>query len=53
MDNLIIYCSCLQNANLEIIKNLNYIPVGLKNNDFSKEWLRDNTKENISKKNQT
>ena len=51
MDNLKIYCSCLQNANLEIIKNLNYIPVGLKNNDFSKEWLRDNTKENISEKN--
>jgi hypothetical protein len=51
MDNLKIYCMCLQNTNLEIIKNLNYIPVGLKNNDFSKEWLRDNTKENISKKN--
>ena len=51
MDNLKIYCMCLQNSNLEIIKNLNYIPVGLKNNDFSKEWLRDNTKENISEKN--
>jgi len=51
MDNLKIYCSCLQNTNLEIIKNLNYIPVGLKNNDFSKEWLRDNTKKNISEKN--
>ena len=51
MDNLKIYCMCLQNTNLEIIKNLNYIPVGLKNNDFSKEWLRDNTKENISEKN--
>ena len=51
MDNLKIYCSCLQNTNLKIIKNLNYIPVGLKNNDFSKEWLRDNTKENISEKN--
>jgi hypothetical protein len=32
-------------------QNLNYIPVGLKNNDFSKEWMRDNTKENISEKN--
>ena len=38
MDNLKIYCMCLQNTNLEIIKNLNYIPVGLKNNDFSKKF---------------
>ena len=41
----------LNNENLETIKSLNYIPVGLKNNNFSNEWLRDNTKENISKKN--
>ena len=37
--------------NLKFIKDLNYIPVGLKNNDFSSEWLRDNTGQNISKKN--
>ena len=36
--------------NLKFIKDLNYIPVGLKNNDFSSEWLRDNTGQNISKK---
>ena len=41
----------LYNSNYEIIKNLGYIPVGLKNNDFSKNWLRDNTLNNISKKN--
>ena len=40
----------LYNSNYEIIKNLGYIPVGLKNNDFSKNWLRDNTLNNISKK---
>ena len=51
MKNLSIYCMALNNLNLDIIKSLEYIPVGLKNDDFSKEWLRDNTLENISKKN--
>ena len=41
MTKLSMYCMALQNENLETIKNLNYIPVGLKNNDFSEEWLRD------------
>ena len=41
----------LNNENLETIKRFNYIPVGLKNKNFSKEWLRDNTKDNISEKN--
>ena len=27
----------LKNENLKTIKSLNYIPVGLKNNDFSSE----------------
>jgi len=44
MKKLSIYCMALKNENLETIKSLNYIPVGLKNNDFSNEWLRDNTK---------
>ena len=51
MDNLKIYCMCLEDSNLSIVKNLNYIPVGLKNKNFSKEWLRDNTNDNISHKN--
>ncbi len=51
MTKLSMYCMALNNDNLEIIKSLNYIPVGLKNNNFSDEWLRDNTNENISKKN--
>ena len=41
----------LNNSNLETIKKLRYIPVGLKNKDFSNEWLRDNTLINISEKN--
>ena len=45
------YCMALNNENLEMIKSLNYIPVGLKNKNFSDDWLRDNTKDNISKKN--
>ena len=51
MKNLKIYCGCLNNSNLSQIKKLKYIPVGLKNNDFSKDWLRDNTLINISEKN--
>ena len=51
MDNLNIYCMSTNNENLEIIKNLNYIPVGLKNNNFSNEWLTDKSGENISHKN--
>ena len=42
---------CTDNNYLEIIKKLNYIPVGLKNKNFSNEWLLDNTLDNISDKN--
>ena len=51
MKNLEIYCMCLNNSNLSQIKKLRYKPVGLKNNDFSIEWIRDNTLQNITKKN--
>ncbi len=51
MKKLSIYCMALNNENLSTIKNLNYIPVGLKNKNFSSEWLRDNEGENISEKN--
>ena len=51
MENLSIYCMALENSNLDTIKNLKYIPVGLKNKNFSSEWLRDNTLTNISEKN--
>ena len=42
---------CIFNRHLLKIKALNYIPVGLGKDNFSNEWLRDNTKENISYKN--
>ena len=51
MEELTIYCMSTNNKNLNFIKELDYVPVGLKNNDFSDEWIRDNTGLNISKKN--
>ena len=51
MHNLKIFCMCLDNSYLETVKKLNYIPVGLKNKNFSDEWLLDNTLINISEKN--
>ena len=51
MTNLRMYCLSIYDHTLPIIKSLGYIPVGLGNNSFSKEWLRDNSGENISYKN--
>ena len=51
MNKLDIYCMSLYNSSYETIKNLGYIPVGLKNTNFSENWLRDNTLNNISNKN--
>ena len=51
MENLKIYCISMSNSHLDKIKKLNYIPVGLGDGKFDKEWLRDNTLENISYKN--
>ena len=51
MDFLKIYCMSLNNNHLETIKKLGYTPVGLNKGQFSNEWLRDNTDENISHKN--
>jgi len=45
------YCLCLHNRTLPIVKKLGYVPVGVGNDKFSDEWLRDNTLENISFKN--
>ena len=50
MKKLSMYCMAINNSNFQKIKELGYIPVGLKNDDFSREWLRDNTLINISKK---
>ena len=51
MQNATMYCLCLHNNIFSIIKNLGYIPVGLGGDNFSDEWLRDNTNKNISHKN--
>jgi len=51
MTDIDLYCMCLYEHHISNIKELGYIPVGLGNNKFSKEWLRDNTDQNISKKN--
>ena len=50
MDNLKIYCMCIEDSYLKTVQKLNYVPVGLKNKNFSNEWLLDNTLNNISKK---
>jgi hypothetical protein len=46
-----IYCLGLDNNLYEEIKKLGYVPVGLGDNNFSSEWVRDNTGDNISLKN--
>ena len=51
MNNATIYCHSLHNKMLKEIQNVKYVPVGLGSGKFSKEWLRDDTLENISYKN--
>ncbi len=51
MNNFHMYCLSLSDNDYSSIKNLNYIPVGLGNQDFNSNWLRDNTEDNISDKN--
>lgn len=46
-----IFCISIFNKNFKQLKNLNLIPVGLGDNNFSKEWLNDKVGQNISKKN--
>ena len=47
MDYITIFCMSLNNDHLNMIKSLGYNPVGLNKGNFSKEWLRDNTGDNI------
>jgi hypothetical protein len=44
MKRLKMFCLCLNNQHLEQIKQLNYVPVGVGNENLSSEFLRDNTK---------
>jgi len=49
--NLRMYCISINPLHLDMIKKLDYIPVGLSDNFFTKDWLSDKTEKNISDKN--
>ena len=51
MKNLSMFCLSLYGEHLNNLKKINQIPVGLGENNFNNEWLRDNTKQNITNKN--
>lgn len=51
MNNLKMFCLTMNSSHLNFIKDLNYIPVGLGTDPFSKEFFTDNTGPNIAKKN--
>lgn len=51
MNNLNIYCLSIYPVQFNLFKKLKYIPVGLGKNNFSDDWLKDNTGNNISIKN--
>lgn len=51
MKNLSMYCLTMRNADFNIIKSLEYFPVGLGDKIVSKDFLRDNSLDNISSKN--
>ena len=51
MEKLQMYCLAIDDSLKKKIRELNYIPVGLGDNQFSDGWLRDNTGINISNKN--
>jgi len=45
-----IYCISIYNENFDFFKKNNLIPVGIGKNKFSKDWLNDKNKDNISDK---
>ena len=51
MTNLRMYCLSLNPKHLDLIKELNYIPVGLGTSKFDINWLDDKFKKDISEKN--
>ena len=46
-----LFCIDIHNSNYDKIKQLNYFPVGLGDDNFNKNWMKDNIGENISQKN--
>jgi len=51
MKDCTMYCLSINKNDLNIIKKLEYIPVGLGDDKFSNEWLTDKTLNNIALKN--
>ena len=51
MTNLKMFCLSMDPNHFKIIKEFNYLPVGLGENSFSKDWFSDKVDENISEKN--
>ena len=51
MNNFSMYCLSGNDEDYKKIKSLGYIPVGLGNGIINKKWIKDNTKKNISNKN--
>ena len=51
MNNLKMFCLTMEPNHLKIIKEFNYLPVGLGKKDFSVDWIVDNKGDNISQKN--
>ncbi len=51
MNNLRMFCLTMNSNHLNFIKELNYIPVGLGVDTFSREYYRDNSGLNIAQKN--
>jgi hypothetical protein len=49
--NLKMYCLSMEPAHYEFIKSLSYIPVGLGENTFNKDWITDKDGISISNKN--
>ena len=47
MKPLKMYCISLNPSHLELIKKIDYVPVGLGGNQFNAEWLTDKSNENI------
>ena len=45
------FCTTLEPEHYNFIKDLGYVPVGLGEKNFGNNWHRDNSGENISKKN--
>ena len=51
MKNLEMFCITISDDHLDKIKKLGYLPVGLGKRIRSENFIRDNTKDNISEKN--